>query len=304
MRFIIYNPKTELFTFFVNSLIQELNIHNITNIYHVQTNKINMSFSELNKPDKTDIILILLNPHFIFDYPEICAELNSINKTYIYKILYITEPINFLVEKKVYQQIIQQIKPYCLWTYTKENFNKLNTYIKTFKVYPSYNESINIIDINNQKNNYNQSKIVFIGNITENRKPIIQIFSEHDMLIHYENKWTKEEWKHILENNLFYLNIHRRLNCKSFETFRINNILANGGYIISEKCNVEEEEYYSKYNIVFVERSLLYDTFLNISKSIDYNDILQKALLFRENMLHNNFELNEYIKYHNKIKND
>jgi hypothetical protein len=295
MRFIIYNPKTELFTFFVNSLIEELNKYDIKDIYHIRDDKINV-LSDI----QSDIILILLNPHFIFDYKEISSELDKISKIYKYKILYITEPINFLVEKKVYQEIIKKINPYCLWTYTKENFNKVNTYLKTFKIYPSYNESINIVNISLENiitRNINK-KIVFIGNITQNRKSITEIFLNNNTLIHYDNKWNKEEWTHILKNNLFYLNIHRRINCKSFETFRINNILANGGYVISERCNVEEEEYYSKYNIIFVERSLLYDTFINISKSIDYNDIYQKAILFRENMLHNNFDLDEYIKYH------
>jgi hypothetical protein len=118
MNFIIYNPKTQLFDFFINSLKIELDKRNIkTTILHDEE----LNFNTINTKD---IILIIINPHFIFDYKNICENINKISKLYKYKILYLTEPINFIVEKKVYLELIKLIKPYCLWTYTNENFKQ------------------------------------------------------------------------------------------------------------------------------------------------------------------------------------
>jgi hypothetical protein len=300
MKFLIYNPTTELFTFFINSLILELTrLNKYDEIIHVNSNNIDIVLN------KEDIILIIINPHFIFDYPEILNTLDKI-KNLPYKILYITEPINFIVEKKVYQELIKKIKPYCLWTYTKENFNKINTYLKMFKVFCSYNEEVNIRDIADIKDITHLKKIktlssfiVFFGNINENRIEICNQFNNY--LINYTNIWSKEEWKKILNNNLFYLNIHRRKGCKSLETFRINPILANGGVIFSERCNKEEEDFYNQYNIFFIEKDNLYPYFINYIKNINYENIYEKANNFRLNMINHNFELNVYLDFHNNL---
>ena len=297
MRFIIYNPKTELFSFFINSLIYELiNTYKILNIHHI-----NKPIIEI-LPEKDDIILIIINPHFIYDYPEISLDIDNISKKFKYKILYITEPINFLVEKKVYIEIINRIKPYCLWTYTISNFNKINSYSKVFKIYPSFNECINFIDINNIfLKSKNISKIVFIGNITQNRIYITNKFNKNNQFINYNNVWDKDGWTDILNNNLFYLNIHRRKGCNSFETFRINSILANGGFIFSDRCNKEEEEYYGEYNIIFIDEELIYESFIKYIENINYNDIYEKSIKFRNKMINNNFELDKYFKYHESL---
>jgi hypothetical protein len=264
MKFIIYNPKTHLFDFFIDALSYTLNTYIYDQTYLYDYNN--------------DIILILINPHFIYDYKDIYNEIININKLFKFKILYITEPINFLIEKKVYLDIIKLIKPYRLWTYTVENFNKLNTYIPIYRVFPKYNESYNFI--NNDNNTVrNTDNIIFFGNITENRINICNEFGNY--LINKTDAWSKEEWSDILKNNLFYLNIHRRINCKSFEAFRIIPILANGGVIFSERCNTIEELEYKNYNIIFTERDNLYNTFIKYKENIDYDDIFDKTLLFR-----------------------
>ena len=61
-KFIIYNPKTELFNFFIESLYIEFKKKNINICGYNQT---------LIETDKNDIILIIINPHFIYDYIEI-----------------------------------------------------------------------------------------------------------------------------------------------------------------------------------------------------------------------------------------
>ena len=300
-KFIIYDPITkdfkpsspQLYTFFINSLSIELTHRNIENIV---IDKIkNLSDIEF----KNNIILILINPHFINDYIEIKNEIKYISDNFKYKILYLTEPINFLVEKNFNLNLIKLIKPYCLWTYTYENFNKLNTKLNIYKIFPNYNNAYNFLDVNYE--NIKQrliNKIIFFGNINENRKSSCTQFN--DYLINITDSWTLIEWTEILNKYLFYINIHRRNNCKSFESFRIIPILANGGVIFSEKTNLKEEEDYKNYNIIFCEKNKLYDTFLEYSKNINYDLILTNTLKFRENMTIN-IELDKFINFHNKI---
>lgn len=273
MTFIIYNPVTNLFDFFINSLILELKNRNINSIF----------MNETYIPNKTDIILIIINPHFIYDDKEIEKSIINISKKFTFKILYLTEPINFLIEKKVYMDLIKMIKPFALWTYTLENFNKLNSILNIFKIFPN-NIEYHFTDINIENlKNRSKDKIVFFGNINQNRVNICDTFG--NILINKTDCWTKDDWTNVLNDNLFYLNIHRRLNCKSFESFRIVPILANGGIIFSERCNEKEEHMYKEYNIIFVERDDLYDTFIKYCKNINYHSIFEKANLFRNNVI-------------------
>jgi hypothetical protein len=288
MKLIIYNPATNLFDFFIDSLKYEFNKKNIYLINYSN----NIDF------DTDNPILIIVNPHFIFDYKDIHDEIMNISKIFRYKILYLTEPINFIIEKKVYNDLIKLIKPYSLWTYSKENFNKLNSLARYFKVFPNYNESYNFIDLsyNNLKARSLQN-ILFIGNITDSRSWIKSAFSN---LINITNSWNKEEWINIINNHLFYLNIHRRVNCKSFESFRIIPLLANGSVIFSEYCNESEMEEYKDYNIIFCSKEDLYTSYINYIKNIDYDEIFRKALLFRSVMTINK-DLDNYINYHNSL---
>jgi hypothetical protein len=288
MKLIIYNPATHLFDFFINSLKYELNSRNIETVLYN-----NKSDFDTDNP-----ILIIVNPHFIFDYKEIYDNIMNISKNFKYKILYLTEPINFIIEKKVYNDLIKLIKPYSLWTYSKENYNKLNTPAKYFKIFPNYNESYSFLnlDYNNLKARSLQN-ILFIGNITDSRSWIKSTFSN---LINITNSWSKEEWINIINNHLFYLNIHRRVNCKSFESFRIIPLLANGSVIFSEYCNESEMEEYKDYNIIFCSKEDLYTTYSNYIKNIDYDEIFRKALLFRSVMTVNK-DLDDYINYHNSL---
>lgn len=296
MKFIIYNPKTNLFDFFIDSLIYELNKRNLEAIVikNIQ------SYQNIHLINKTDILFIIINPHFIINNIDLQNDVKFISNHFKYKIFYISEPINFIVEKKVYQNLINTINPFVIWTYTFENFNKLKLHQPLFNIYPIYNHTYNFIDITlSNISHKNINKIVFIGNITDNRKDICDSFN--DLLINYDDSWTKDEWSIILQNNLFYLNIHRRVGCKSFESFRIIPILANGGFIISERCNEKDEELYSNYNIIFVERQDLLSTFLKYNNSCNYQDIYNNAMRFRHDMNNNNIQLNNFFEYFNKI---
>jgi hypothetical protein len=300
-KFIIYDPiskdfkplSPQLYTFFINSLCIELTKRNIINIV---TDKI-LKLSHIDY--KNTVILIIVNPHFINDYIEIKNEIKYISDNFKYKILYLTEPINFLVEKNINLNLIKFIKPYCLWTYTYENFNKINTKINIYKVFPNFNEAYNLTEINLENiKRKNREKIFFFGNINENRKHVCNQFNNY--LMNINDCWTHEQWANILNNNLFYLNIHRRSNCKAFESFRIIPILANGCVIFSESVNKMEEEEFNDYNIIFSEKNKLYDSFLKYINNINYEIILEKCYNFRKNIVINN-DLDKFINFHNNI---
>ena len=305
MKILIYNPKTNLFDFFIKSIIEEFNSMNLSERSEDKDSSSNISiieninYSIENINYSKDILLIIINPHFIFDYLEIKNDIILLSKKFKYKIFYITEPINFIVEKKVYQDIIRIINPFALWTYTYENFNKLNIKQPIFKIFPN-NNAYHFLNITEEQlKNRNSDKIVFIGNITDNRKDICDSFDHN--LINYNNSWSKEQWIDILSSNLFYLNIHRRVGCKSFESFRIVPILANGGFIISERCNEKEELLYKDYNILFVERDQLLNSFIKYKNNISYQDIYNRCILFRNSIDINNSNLHDFINYYNNI---
>jgi len=295
MKFIIYNPRTYLFDFFLNALSISLKDINIDILIYNDTD----FFNNDNIDYKNDIIMIIINPHFIFDYTEIRNNIMSIKNRFKYKILYITEPINFIIEKKIYKDIIKMIHPFALWTYTNENLNKLDkSNIKIFRIFPLYNLAYNFVNIEKsllEKRNNND--IIFFGNITDNRKDICNMFGNN--LINKTESWTKEEWTEILNNNLFYLNIHRRVRCKSIELFRIVPILANGGIIFSESVNKEEEEEFKDYNIIFTEREYLFNVFTiyKNKNNINYEEIYEKTLAYRNNMLKKD-GLQHFMKYY------
>lgn len=302
-KFIIYNPKTNLFDFFINTINYELTKHNIETIHYDNLNNL----KNININYKKDILFIIINPHFIYDYKEIYNELIHLKNLFKYKILYLSEPINFLIEKRVYNDVIKLIQPFCLWTYTFENFNKINTYHKIFNIYPINNRLYftNKIEINDlKKRNFN--KIVFFGNINENRKDICNEFDNNNLLINYTNKWSKEEWIEILENNLIYLNIHRRVGCKSFEAFRILPILANGGIVISEHLNEKDEILYKNFNIYFIPKNNLLTFYTNFINNINnysnstYEEIYMKTILFRKEAENYN-NINDFLTYFNNL---
>jgi hypothetical protein len=292
LKFIIYNPKTNLFDFFIEALLFELEEKKIE--YEYYNNLTNFNY-------KNDIFFIIINPHFIFDYKDIYNELLNIKKKFKHKILYITEPINFLIEKKVYTDIINLIQPFCLWTYTYENFNKLNLYQKIFKIFPINKKLFFCENITIEKlKKKNIDKLIFFGNINNNRKDICDKLFNEDLLINFTDKWSKEEWTEILESNLCYINVHRRIGCKSFESFRIIPILANGGIVFSEKFNEKEEEFYKDFNIIFFEKKELINIFKNFIKNINYEDILNKTNNFKK--IANNFnEIDDFFYYYNNF---
>jgi hypothetical protein len=297
MKLIIYNPATKLFDNFILAL--KYDFENL-NIEVIDYNKFDLNVDLRNDDLKNIVIMIIVDPHFIFDYKDIEEEIHKISKKFKYKIIYITEPIHFIIEKIIYTNLIKMVNPYCLWTYTVENFNKLNIPRKIFKIFPE-NKIFRFINVTlDSLKKRNNSNIIFFGNINENRIDICKKFNKY--IINETSSWTMEEWSNILSNYLFYLNIHRRNNCKSFESFRIIPILSNGGVIFSERCNSIEENLYKEYNIIFIDKKDLYSCFLDYIKNINYDEIYKK---YNNYINDKKSDINNYFNYHNEcsIKN-
>jgi hypothetical protein len=297
MRFIIYDPKTLLHNFFINCLKIELD--NILSIHEVII--INTIFIDYEKYDlKKDILLIFLNPQFLKTDKDILNEFHKIAKLFILKIQYITEPLDYLVDRKVWENSIKIVNPIFLWTYSHGNIGKLATSKKIFKISPKFNEFYNFsecIDSVDCVKKKRTDKIIFIGNPdTESRQNIIKEFG--DLLIIYDSIWDIESWKNIIGENLFFLNIHRRNNSECLETFRIIPLLSNDCIVLSDIVCDDDIEEYCNYNIFFEKKEKLLSLFLDIQKNINHQDIYEKMIKFRntETMKKELFEKNNFFK--------
>ena len=266
----VYDPFTNLHKFLIKNIIYELE-----NKFIVK---------EINKIENLDgIIIIFINHHFIKN--ELINDDYNKLKENKYNILYITEPLDFIIEQNYYKKIIKDINPFLLLTYSYGNFNKLRVYQKMIKFYPI--NKIYFSFINNISHNKIKDKIVFIGKMNENRQYIKDIFK--DKLVIIGDVWSKEEWIKIMNKYLFFINIHRRKVSDCLETLRIYPLLYNGAVIFSELVNKREMEIYNEYNIHFYERNNLLEAFNNYN--INYNTINEKMNRFRSRENNNINEL-------------
>ena len=190
------------------------------------------------------------------------------------KKLYITEPLELMIEIKFYDKIIKELKPQKVLTYCEENLKKIKTIVPYINFYPinkNYLSFFNLtIDILKKKD---LSKIVFIGKMNEYRNQLKDIF--HDDLIIIEDKFKKEEWIEIIKKYQYFVNVHRRPNSKCFESLRLIPLLYNECSIISEHVNMKEEEYFKDSNIYFCELKEMKNKFEEIKK-LSINKIINK----------------------------
>jgi hypothetical protein len=280
MNIYIYDPETANHLFITQMLECELKKYN--NSYNVGIIK-SLPSENTNMQHLTykNVYFIFLNLYFLHsnneqiktDFKKLCNEK--------YKILYITEPIQFEVEKKLYINAINQLKPNKIVTYSKGNYNKLNIYHKLIKFYPINTaylnlSTISLIDLKTR----NTHETIFLCKLNEHRKQVINTFYQSNIKI-IEDCWTKEEWANILNKHIFFLNIHRRKDCPCLETMRIYPILYNGGVIISSIVNHEEMKELEMYNIYFCKEDEMENKLLELQQNIDYEEILEKTNLFR-----------------------
>ena len=283
MSIIFYDPITKLHNLFILSLIYELN--NNGRQYQI-INKIDIDYN--NYDLEHDIIIIFLNPQFLKTHKNIYEEFIKISNNFRYKIYYITEPLDYLIDIKVWETYIKILKPYKLLTYTNENLNKLKVYQSITKLCPKFNNYIDMGDysIETMKNK-NKDKIIFMGTMNTHRENVFK--NMENKIVVKNDIWNMDEYQEIIENNLFFINIHRRNGCKCLEYLRIIPLLANGCIVISELSNEEDMNELKDYNIYFCDKANILETYYNILKNINYNEIFYNEVYNKVNKFRNEF---------------
>ncbi len=244
------------------------------------------------------IFIVVLNYHFWNTDQSIKQMIKTISQRFKYKILYITEPTFYMAEKKIYQMFIKELNPFCLWSYTTENKNALSfiKHIPQMTIRPFVNptycwNSNNKINDNPTRtiNKKRTDKIVFIGIPNEYRLSIINQFPKDEILI-IEDVYSYEGWKSIVEEYLFFLNIHRRESSKHLEMLRLVPLLANHCFVLSEHGLEEEEKLFSTDLIKFVDKESIYKSYIELKDKLNneesekkfYEKLTEQTDFFRE----------------------
>lgn len=290
MCIIFYDPCTQLHKLFISSLIFELK--KIKYEFEI-INSIEINYENFNL--EHDIIIIFLNPQFLKTHKDIYNEFINISKKFKYKIYYITEPLDYLIDIKIFEDCIKILKPYKILTYTNENINKLNIHQNVIKLTHKFNNHVDICQYDISKlMERNKEKIIFLGNLNSYREDFFK--KMENKVIIKNNIWNIDEYQQILENNLFFINIHRRNGSKCLEYLRIVPLLANGCIVLSELSNEEDMNELKNYNIHFCEKNELLNIYNNLIQNIDYNDVYNKVVKFRNEFIYNDDIYNKIIK--------
>ena len=264
MKYYIYDPFTENHVFLVNNL--KLNIEYFN--YKVELIK-----SINNEENNNDYYIILINHMFLIENENAKIDYkNLLNKKN--KILYITEPLELMIEIKFYDKIIKELKPKKIFTYCEENLKKIKTFIPYYNLYPINHHYLQFIQPSLsliKKKNLN--KIVFIGVMNDYRNQLKKIFDEDLIII--ENKYKKEEWIKIISEYQYFVNVHRRPNSRCFESLRIIPLLYNKCTVISEHVNENEELFYKNKGIYFCKIEEMANKFKEI-KQLQIEVLLNK----------------------------
>ena len=288
----IYNPKTQNHLFLIEMIKQQLQSYSIPvqEIHEIQ-----------DKGNQDDIYLLFLNFYFLFDNPVIQKEFQFLCRQK-YKILYITEPIQFLIDKQLYQTQIRKLRPNLIFTYSQENCKLFTNQFPMIRFFPIDHHYLNFTNINNVQDlqQKDTNSLLFIGKMNDYRNHILDTTTFKNIK-NIEDAWTKDSWTTLVKKHLFFVNLHRIKKNKCLESMRIVPILYNGGIIISSAINQEETKEFKDYNIHFCNQDEeIYDIYLQIKKNLNYKEIYQKMLLFRNK---ENHDIKKLINYLNKINN-
>ena len=279
----IINPDTQYYIEFVNSLYLLFKSKN----YNVVKSIGNYLIDNLNI--KGGDLVILINSslmYFMLDYnnnKELIDKIISIKCDYV---LYQSEPRdiqdNYINDNK---NIYDYLNPIEVWTYTHDNLNNNCPKMKFIPpLYTIYYEksSITLKSINNK----NRDTLIFMGNITEYRKSILERLKGYKYFSIKNTIFSDERYKELYRRNLFFINLHRR-DHKSTEFFRITSILSNGSVIISERCNISDESILNDTNIYFVDRDKILDKFYELHRTLKGDEIYRRYNNFKNNCYQN-----------------
>jgi hypothetical protein len=296
----IYNPKTQNHLFLIEMIKQQLQSYSIIVQEIHEINEQQLITSEQGNQDH--IYLLFLNFYFLLDNPKIQKEFQFLCQQK-YKILYITEPIQFLIDKQLYQTQIRKLRPNLIFTYSQENCKLFPNQFSIMRFFPIDHHYLNFNNISSAQylQEKNTSNLLFIGKINEYRKNILCSPPFKNVKI-IEDAWTKDSWALLLKKYLFFINLHRIKENKCLELMRIVPILYNGGIVISSAVNQEEIREFKDYNIYFCDQDKnIYDMYLQIKQTLNYEEVYRKMILFRQK---ENNDIEKIIQYLNKIKSN
>ena len=215
--------------------------------------------------------------------------------------MYITEPIQFLIDKQLYQTQIRKLRPNLIFTYSRENCKLFPNQFLMARFYPIDQHYLNFNNTNSAQDlqEKDAASLLFIGKMNDYRKNILCTPPFKNVKI-IEDAWTKDSLASLLKKHLFFINLHRIKENKCLELMRIVPILYNGGIIISSAINQEETKEFTDYNIYFCNQDDdIYDIYLQIKQNLNYEEVYRKMILFRQK---ENCDIEKIIQYLNKIK--
>jgi hypothetical protein len=272
----ILNPFDQIHTLFCESLLNEFSPSELMDTMEKALSVVYQ---------KEDIILYVIHPLHILKNEECISLFQKIQKIGSKTILYVSEPLTLLYDQHVYKKIISTYRFWQYWTYTLSNQKTLQKMVhpllskQIHLVYPPFHSFRWILPKLDKKTD----QIIWIGNLTSSRKEVFEKWGNE--WIHRKDVWTREDWKNVLENHLYFINIHRIPKCQCLETFRIIPILANGGIVISEEVSEEEMEKWSGMNIYFGKREELYEIWKSVKKKIDKDPAIYFQSFYKNSIL-------------------
>ena len=290
----LYDPKERLHTFFTQSLAYELKEFNkeVMILHKAYPEEIIMNVKD------EDIFIYIVHPIYLFKDEEVLKTVSLLKTKKTKKILYITEPLTLMMDRKNYRILITQMNIFESWTYTIMNQMFLSGH-RIRRISPLFSNTYEWVSFEEKKKNL--EKIIFIGNPTKNRMEILEKFGDMVFIIK-EGMWEIEDWRRILIQYIFYINIHRIPRCPCMETMRLTPILSTGGFVVSENVNEKEMKEYEDYNIIFGKREDLLHIFEKVIQNWDWNEYFNRWKRYREKMLLKN-ELKEISWLNYKCNN-
>ncbi len=274
MTFYLYDPKEKLHHFFTISLAYELQRQNKEVII---LNEVYNKDIYMNVKDE-DYFIFIVHPIYLLKDEGVLKTIEELKKKRTKKILYVTEPLTLMMDRKNYRILIHRMNIFEIWTYTEANIFFLKGY-RIHRISPYFSDMYKWVSFDEKEKNLD--KITFIGNPTNLRMNILKDFGEK-LEIKSEGLWEKEDWRRLLIKNILFINIHRIPKCPCLETMRITPLLSNGAFIISENVNEKEMEEYKDMNIIFGKREELIQLYEDVIKNWDWDIYFKRWKLYCE----------------------
>ena len=285
----IINPDTEYYIEFVNSLTNILRVNGYKVIK--QVGDYNLNHLDIKSTD----LVLLVNSSLMYFMSGNSKNIDLVDKIRLIRcdyVLYQSEPKDiqddYINDKK---NVYNNLDPIEVWTHTCDNLTNYYRKIRLIPpLYSIYYEKgpITIRTIASK----NRDTLIFMGNITEYRKTILDKLKKYRYFSIKSTIFTDERYRELYRRNLFFINLHRR-DHKSTEFFRITSLLSNGLVIISERCNSTDENLLSDTNIYFVDRDKILDKFYELRGTLRTEEIYRRYNIFKNKCKQEDYLLNK-----------